>query len=209
MKRDQIARRQKPGRRAFTLVELLTVMTIILLLAGMLLPAVLGIVKRGDIALAKSDVRLIEAAVLNYLGDYGKFPNQSSGTGQYTYNQGSDYLMLMATLRGSNISGSASAFVGGGSGWPNQNPRGKVFLDISDKNIVTNTAVIASQVAAQFGELADPWGNRYQVVADWSMQGNLQADGDALQNRRVAVWSWGPSNTTANAMDPSHIRSWR
>ena len=189
---------------AFTLIELLVVMAIILMLAGLLLPAVIGGIKRAEVAQARSDVKLIELALLGYLSEYGKFPGQpDQATQDHLYSD--DYLMVIATLRGSNVTGAATDFLNGG--WVNQNPRQKVFLDISDKNFVKSNAV----GTAQKNELADPWANRYQVRANWTMSGiTTEADGEILTNRSVAVWSWGPTtNMVANARDSSHVRSWR
>ena len=193
---------------AFTLIELLVVMAIILVLAGLLLPAIIGGIKKGEVAQARTDVKLIETAVLGYLNEYGKFPGQPrDGTMDHLYTQGDDYRMLIATLRGSTIIGTVQDFLSA-DGWKNQNPRKKIFLEISEKNVVTNSA--SGGTDAQLGELADPWGHRYQVKADWAMGGNVSdADGEQVMNHSVAVWSWGPTNTTVSATDTSHIRSWR
>jgi type II secretory pathway pseudopilin PulG len=185
---------------------MLVVIAIIALLAGLLLPAVTGGVKRGKVARAQTEVKLIEQAMSGYLSEYGKFPGQDADTADHLYQSSSDYQMLIATLRGSNTAGSAAAFMGGGG---NQNPREKVFLTVSD---AANTIAGGN---AQGGELADPWGNRYNVAADWTMDGfirdGVQADGEDVTNR-VAVWSWGPepgSSPQADRNNKAHIRSWR
>lgn len=202
--------RHRASRYGFTLVELLVVIAIIGLLAGLLLPAVIGGVKKGDVARAQTEAKLIETAMAGYLNEYGKFPGQNNDANDYTYGP-NDYLMLVATLRGSNASGTANNFMGQGNPWGNQNPRAKVFLSISDAHIVTNNPG-GGAYAAQQGELADPWGNRYNVVADWTMDGKVTpqlADDERVTNG-VAVWSWG-TDVSCQADDKSkaHIRSWR
>ena len=184
----------------FTLIELLVVILIIAVLAGLLLPAVLGGFKRAEVAQAKSEVKLIEMAVMAYLAEYEKFPGQYSSAKAYEYQGGSgnrDYQMLIATLRGSNVTGSVNDFLSSSS-WKNQNPRGRIFLTISEKSIVTNN-IGNGQWSAQQGELADPWGNRYLVAADWNMGGKIPPSqvpdlGSNIKvTNSVAVWSWGPN----------------
>ena len=203
------------SRLGFTLIELLVVILIIAVLAGLLLPAVMNGFKRAEVAQAKSEVKLIELAMQAYLAEYGKFPGQYNGnntTAANTYKN--NYLMLIATLRGTNLAGTANNFLTS-SGWQNQNPRGRGFLVISDKSIATNSTGVG-QYSAQSGELADPWGNRYNVVADWSMSGliaNNTGDLKMAVTNSVAVWSWGPDPSQVGATRgwpvKSHIYSWQ
>jgi prepilin-type N-terminal cleavage/methylation domain-containing protein len=67
-----------PRQQAFTMIELLVVIAIIAILASLLLPAVIGGLKKGDIAQAQTECRLVETAMMEYLADYGKFPGQFS-----------------------------------------------------------------------------------------------------------------------------------
>ena len=211
------------------MIELLVVIAIIAILAGLLLPAVIGGVKRAELTQAKSEVSLLATAMTAYLNDYSKFPGQSltiTGLGviDHTY---TDYNLLVATLRGTNHmskSGYAIKDMLGtadcNSNWNNQNSRNKVYLNVSDKSIATNgTENLDDAIVATKGDLADPWGNRYVVVADWSMDGKVSADGETVF-RKVAVWSWGPDVSAvppsvaarASYFSPtntSHIRSWR
>ena len=193
----------------FTLVELLVVIAIIALLAGLLLPAVLTGIKKTDVTRAKTDCKLIETAMQAYLNEYGKFPNQTQDGADFEYKQNNDYLMLIATLRGTNVPGDASSLLAGG--WVNQNPQNRVFLVISDNSIVTNSPG-GGVDTAQVGQLADPWGNRYHIVADWTMDGKITAnlaDGENATNN-VAVWSWGTDTSCQpNSKNSVHIRSWR
>lgn len=188
----------------FTLVELLVVITIIALLAGLLLPVIIGVIKKAEISKANAEVNALAAAVEHYQVEYSRYPGQNSGNTDHQYSSSEYNKYLIPTLIGSNITW---------NGTPS-NPKGITFLAVDSKSIVSNTL---SGSNAQAGDLADPWANRYEVIADWNFDNTVSsptADGDKV-SRGVAVWSWGPngcaptSQRTPNAQDKTHIRSWK
>ncbi|MCX7009580.1 MAG: type II secretion system protein [Kiritimatiellaeota bacterium] len=210
------------------MIELLVVIVIIAILAGLLLPAVIGGIKKGDITQAQSECRLLETAMMSYLQDYGKFPGQfddGSGGGNADYHIYQEYDDLFRILRGTNDSGSVKDLLGlpGCSNWKNQNPRRNVYLTINEKSIATNAPSGQKnwdpagkvKTKAEVGDLSDPWGNRYVVVADWNNDGKVWADDEnasARILRRIAVWSWGPDPTAVgipSTTNTSHIRTWK
>lgn len=208
MKRQPEIKQRKAGR-AFTMIELLVVVAIIAILAGLLLPAVIGGIKRAEITQAQSEVKLLAQAISAYFADYQKYPGQFPGRGAVQYD---DYTLLVATLQGTNTPGTIQNALGltSAGNWGNQNSRQKVYLQISDKSICTNPpANTGASVVATQGDLMDPWGNRYVVVADMVGNGTIVADGETLQ-RSVAVWSWGTDTThSQSSTNTAHIRSWR
>ena len=185
----------------FTLIELLVVIAIIALLAGILVPVISGAITKGEAATARSAVMAIARAMEAYQQEYSQFPGQTGTSSDHSY-AGTEYSQVIGALRGSNFTWGAQ----------NSNPRSIVFLDVNEKSIVTNNPG-GGTYAAQRGDLSDPWGNRYNVIADWNFDNtinNPRADGQIVNGRNVAVWSWGPKDTSGSQPGASsHIWSWK
>jgi prepilin-type N-terminal cleavage/methylation domain-containing protein len=77
-------------RRAFTLVELLVVIGIIALIAGLLLPAVLRAYKAGNRTRMEADLHLIETALEAYKQDFGDYPRFDDDNGATSLNTQQD-----------------------------------------------------------------------------------------------------------------------
>jgi prepilin-type N-terminal cleavage/methylation domain-containing protein/prepilin-type processing-associated H-X9-DG protein len=76
-------------RAAFTLIELLLVITIIAILASLLMPAIGSIKSRADSIACSSNLRTIGAAVQLYLQDHNQnFPSINPATGPSVYPPG-------------------------------------------------------------------------------------------------------------------------
>jgi len=66
---------EKPNRRGgFTLVELLVVIGIIAILAGLVTPAVMKSLSSSRAAAVKAEIELLNTALMNYKNEYGSFP---------------------------------------------------------------------------------------------------------------------------------------
>ena len=67
------------NRRGFTLIELIVVLIVIGLLAGLVAPQILGRVSDARITTAKAQVELLGVALENYRLDNGIYPSTAQG----------------------------------------------------------------------------------------------------------------------------------
>lgn len=71
---DNRDRTAEARRRAFTLVELLVVVSILILLVGILAPSVAAMIRVARVKDSQVRCRLIEAAVMSYFSDFKDYP---------------------------------------------------------------------------------------------------------------------------------------
>lgn len=193
---------QSVYKKGFTLIELLVVIAIIAILAGLLLPVVANVRKKGYETKAKTEVKSIETALKQYYAEYGKYPlfngdNDaditfgSSALAGYSGSQ--DNAELIRVLR---------ALDGAGNTDHENNPRRIVFLEMDEDSLDAS------------GNMIDPWNSQYiidfdtdfdnTVVFKDAAQLGLPADG--IKARGIAVFSFGLKQTKGNESD--YIRSW-
>ena len=145
---------------AFTLIELLTVITIIAILMGLLFPAIAIVKEQARKAQAKVDVAGIATAVKQYYTEYGKYPIGSQPSGQ-------------DLLFGDSKTSNKELFdilrnIYSGTG-PNYNPRGIVFFEgriASSSDAPRAGFVPTGAKTGTPGAFVDPWGQEYQVAID-------------------------------------------
>ena len=87
--------------RGFTLIEIITVMVIIILLAGMLFPALRGAITKSKIARTEGLINRIEAALYRYNSDYRDYPPSTDGGGG-TINDNAELLTALLSDKGLN-----------------------------------------------------------------------------------------------------------
>ena len=73
------APRAQPAARAFTLLELLAVITIIAILAGLVLGVGRRAVESGRVARARGELALLAAALADYQRSQGDYPHTADG----------------------------------------------------------------------------------------------------------------------------------
>lgn len=203
---------------AFTLIELLTVISIIAILMGLLFPAVAAVKDSARKTQAKNDVTAIVAAVRQYYTEYGKYPpmtpaaattdeyvgvSQGGSPSLYTGNNS----RLFYVLRGIDDNTVTAAPAPKMNTLHVNNPRRIVFFEGKS---VTNTSQprggfldpvvgpAAGPGSAFTGSLFDPWGTQYCVMVDSNYDNvcnltgvyNLYAS-DTSPRTGVLAWSVG------------------
>ena len=187
------------NKKGFTLIELLVVIAIIAILAGLLLPAVNGVRKQGYITRAKTEVKSLESAIMQYFTEYGKYPlkngtpDTGSTVGKFTGYGSTDNKELIGILR---------AIDGPGNVSHEKNPRRIVFLELQKKSLDSK------------GNMIDPWDRQYVAAMDtdfngsvlFASQSTLNIDPKDTEARKVAVFSLGPNGKVG--VENDYIKSW-
>jgi len=75
----QNRKRKDAPRRAFTLMEVLLVLVILVVLMGFAVPSLLGSKKKADLDAAKTQIGLFRPALEKYALDIGTFPSSEQG----------------------------------------------------------------------------------------------------------------------------------
>ena len=145
-------------KRAFTLLELLVVISIIAVLAGILLPVSGAVMENARKVQAKSTEMQIITAVKSFQTDYGLYPvmpsDSANGTQDVTYGEGTLASKLMDLLRadgqGYDVAGTTI------------NTRRIVYIEMP---VVKNFAKPVNGIG-QDGMPYDPWGRTYFIKID-------------------------------------------
>jgi type II secretory pathway pseudopilin PulG len=189
------------GLQAFTLLELLVVITIIIILIGFLFPAFRGVQDQAKKTQAKNDVMQIATAINAYYTEYGKYPVVTNDT---TIANTAD---LFYTLRAVNNGANTDNVL---------NPRQVVFIAPPH---VKDTANPKSGIDNN-GQFYDPWGpvsgrsgrGLYHIRIDGDYNNQLQnpysadtgAGPSTLLNTGAIVWSLGADATQATSYKDSN-----
>jgi prepilin-type N-terminal cleavage/methylation domain-containing protein len=160
-------------RDAFTLIELLIVISIIIILMGLLFPAFRGAQDQAKKVQAKNDLTQIVTAVNAYYTEYGKYPVLTDDTPI------TNSTNLFNALRGIDASNAV-------------NPRKIVFVTLPD---VKDTAHPRSGIGTD-GQFYDPWGTPYKIAIDGDYDNQIsnpysQNAGPAMLRLGIIAWSLG------------------
>ena len=127
---------KRSNQTGFTLVELLVVISIIGLLAGLMSVAIPRAMESGKKAKAKGELTAIVAAVKAYNQEYGRWPGSSTADIDKPFQDANSKSLLSA------LSGTNNALV--------ENPKSVRFLE----------------GASTDGTMIDPWGMQYFIILD-------------------------------------------
>lgn len=170
--------------RAFTLIEILTVVAIISVLMSLLLPAIHSVQETMRRSQAKNTAHQIIVAVNAYYSDYGKYPDLGAPTPPPN---GNPDLLVGDANAGAVLPNGALFDVlrsldrGANAGFA-QNPRKQIYY--SDKVVPNPDAPKggfldrpgSSSNPADLGCLFDPWGRQFNVIIDTNYDNTLQVD---------------------------------
>jgi general secretion pathway protein G len=166
------------GKTAFTLVELMAVITIIVILAALVVSGMGFAFERQAKEKAKIQMALISKSLEEYKLDNGRYPltpNTATGGGQ------SDVLFKALYFDG-------SAPVVAGATAVSDPP--KIYLP--ELNPSTTKQGWTSGVASERTKIKDPWGNEYRYRTAVSVSGK----NDDTQNPDFDLWSTGKDGKT-------------
>lgn len=165
---------RRPPAAGFTLIEMLVVIAIIGILAGLLFPAIKGAMTKAKSGQARNDVKAIENAIRQYYTEYGKLPvrDADQGIADVSYTSANQYEIiniLRAVASGWNASHAL-------------NPRRIVFYEPPSRK----GAVDGS------GNILDPWQQVYYIKLDNNYDGTVDYGSRVFQRLAVLV-SYGPN----------------
>ena len=158
-------------RNAFTMVELLTVIAIIAMLAAILLPALNRARQQAWETTARTMISSLEAALANYMTDYGDYP-QDDDAADVGDNSVESCVNLIARLEDSDGTSYASF-------------RDQDKFDSGTYN----------------GSLKDPWGRSYCYRYDSDNDGDIDEVTGSTYGIKFNIWSKGADDSTANKDD--------
>ena len=205
--------------RAFTLIEMLVVIAIIAILAGILLPALAHVKYQAKIKLAKAEMNMIASAIKDYEAAYDRYPAskivEESGTPDFTYGlqiakdgkkiENSELMQILLDIVPRDNDVNAVNYQ------HRRNPKKTVFLNA--KQVSGNLPGVSTDDWI----FRDPWGNPYIITIDMNddhkctdfyyrkeevSRGNriglVPNAGDFELNAPVMVWSFGPDGRASD-----------
>jgi prepilin-type N-terminal cleavage/methylation domain-containing protein len=169
---------------AFTLIELLIVITVIAVLVGIAFPAYQGIQDRAKKVQAKNDLMQIVTAVNAFYTEYGRYPVLSTIGANGTYD-GTNNDQLFNVLRGTASQGEQLGL----------NPRRIAFMNLP---VAKDASAPKSGIGQGDGKYYDPWGTPYQVRLDVNYSNWVQTNPPYKNapswdgvNGGALAWSYG------------------
>ena len=175
--------------KGFTLVELLTVVTIIVILAGMTVGALGWVQRKAAVDKGKAQLALLQNGLEQYYADHGEYPNAVDNKG----------LAVYVALYGDGVGDDGVYDKGDEDNVDGRPDKGaKVYL--ADLDPSANTGLVAGTERKPTG-LLDPFGN------SWQYQGGSSARRKA--NPDFDLYSPGPNGKgSMTRPDADDIKNW-
>jgi len=154
---------------AFTLVELLVVISIIGLLAGLAVPAINGAMKSAKKSEVAAVAQSIRTAIIAWNSEYGTWPTNGVTASGTSFTTDGNFLGMMTTTTNSD------------------NIRGIIFLEVPAK--FTNSSGIVTPTGYIKGSNAV-----FRFAVDAAGSGSISNVGFENTNLRTAVAVWAPDS---------------
>jgi type II secretory pathway pseudopilin PulG len=198
------------------MIEMLTVIAVIGILAGMLLPVLGKARERAKIAKAQTAINGLATAFKAYYTEYGKWPIAYAAPAAEDFIVDHNVIALLSgqdpssatyLLPGPNPVARIDASQGGGPPGGSTygpsvaivqgNPRQIVFLEFKQSDILKNASIDPNAYGAYF---ADPWGKPYHFRLDVTYANQIQdpllpavaCPGNNCITAGFLIWSLGP-----------------
>lgn len=172
---------QREPQRAFTLIELLTVIAIIAILAAITFGVVRGVNERAAISQAKAELAVMTQALEAYKKQYGDYPQAG--------------INVASPLTSSSLAVTHTQYylfnaLAGKLGPKLDAYAGKRFVDLARFSLETENLPATTGTARVSNSFLDPWGRRYVYY--------YKASGAAAwtQNSSYILLSAGPDGAT-------------
>ena len=166
-------------RPAFTLIELMAVIVIIVILAGMVVGGLGYVNEKQARSKAQVQIALISKALEEYKLDNGQYPPTTNRTGSWT------------TAAGTGTSAILFDFLYFDSDRDSQGPPGdadqKIYLP--DLDPLTSKQGWTTGTVSRVTKITDPWGNEYCYRTAMPATGTTANTG--TQNPDFDLWSMG------------------
>ncbi len=189
--------------RAFTLIEMLVVIAIIGILAGILLPVIASSKAKAKIVQAKTEMKNLAVAISAFQAQYSIFPTSDTdarGGVDMTYTNGnSDIIRILLDV-------DEAGTVNEGH---KRNPQKTVFLN--GKMVQTGQPGIGKDY-----NFRDPWGTPYVITLDLNYDNACEDKIYGKFRVPVMIWSYGPnripgpfgSGGNPDVKENDDVRSW-
>ena len=184
-------------RRNFTLVELLVVIGIIAILAGMLMAGIMYAPAKAQKAKAQAEITTLVNAIKQYESAYGVLPIPTSESGNNIVLTGDAYRRMIAILQ------DAVEELKNTTNDPWKNDSSNRDKDIKKNKRHTKFLDVQGN---EPGDYTDPWGNDYNIVLDGDYDGKITTDKvdgvNASSNTyrfSVVAWSKGHDRKSSSS----------
>ncbi len=159
------------SKRAFTLIEILVVITIIAVLIGIAFPAVTGVMRKAKKVKAQAALKDITLGIKNYQVEYNRYPLPPGQTSEQPIplTQGSSVLKILMGTNDSKMNPREITYIE-----PPMGKDGAGGLTGSEGNYA----------------LMDPWGQAYEVIIDANYDNKIS--NPDLKNEDPTISSGAP-----------------